>query len=320
MRQPTLEELEDAAALVYRHMQASAQLNWPLLDQRCGCSVTVKHENHNPTGAFKVRGGLVYLDRLAASDDRPAGVVAATRGNHGQSIALAAAQVGLPCVVVVPENNSGDKNRAMAAFGADLVVHGADFNDALDHARALAEQRGWHLVPSFHRDLVLGVGSYALELFRACPQLERVYVPVGLGSGICGMISARNALGLDTEIVAVVSTEADCYARSLEAGHSIATDTASTLADGMAVHTPNPDALAFMLGEVARVVRVGDDEILSAMSALFQDCHNVVEGAGAATLAALLRERSLNVGKAVAIVASGGNIDPRLFSRALIIQ
>jgi threonine dehydratase len=312
-----LAELETAARIVYEHMQASPQLQWPLLNERCGCDLWVKHENHNPTGAFKVRGGLVYLQRLTQAEPSAQGLVTATRGNHGQSIAFAAAKSGLRSVVVVPQGNNPDKNRAMAALGAEVVVHGADFDAAVPRAQTLAEEAGLHRMPSFHKDLVEGVASYGLELLRAVPDLQRIYVPIGLGSGICGMVYARNALGLDTEIVGVVSTQADCYARSLAAGECISTPTADTLADGIAVRVPSPAALQIMLGNVARIVAVTDAQIIAAMAALFADTHNVAEPAGAAPLAALLQEKALNKGQKVAIVLSGGNVDSQLFSTAL---
>lgn len=314
---PGLDELEAAAAIVYRHMQASPQINWPLLSARCGCQVWVKHENHNPTGAFKVRGGLVYLEYLRERQPAIQGLVTATRGNHGQSIAFAAARHGLASVVVVPEGNNPDKNRAMQALGAELVVHGADFDEAVPHAEAIAAERGLHRLPSFHPDLVAGVASYSLELLRARPGLKRVYVPIGLGSGICGTVSARNALGLSTEIVGVVASGADAYARSFAAGKVVATATADTCADGMAVRVPNPDALGIMLGNVDRVVAVSDEDILAAMAILFHDTHNVAEGAAAATVAALLAEREANAGAEVAVVLSGGNLDAELYRRAL---
>lgn len=317
METPDLEQLERAARDIYRHLQASPQLAWPLLSQRCGCEVLVKHENHNPTGAFKVRGGLLYLQRLRERQPDCPGVVTATRGNHGQSVAFAAARNGLQAVVVVPEGNSADKNRAIQALGAELVIHGADFDAAIPYAQSLAQQRGLHRMPSFHADLVCGVASYSLEFLRAAPDLERVYVPIGLGSGICGMICARNALGLETEIIGVVSTEADCYAQSLAAGHCISTASAATLADGMAVRTPSPEALALMQGNVSRIVRVTDEQVLAAMACYFSDTHNVAEGAGAAALAALLQERELNRGRRVGLVLSGGNIDSELYRRAL---
>ncbi len=314
---PGLQELEAAAGLVYAHMQGSPQLHWPLLSERCGCRVWVKHENHNPTGAFKVRGGLVYLHGLRERDPDVRGVVAATRGNHGQSVAYAAARTGLEAVVVVPRGNSPDKNRAMRALGAELVEYGADFDEAVPHAQSLARERGLHPMPSFHRDLVTGVATYGLELLRARPGLDRVYVPIGLGSGVCGVIAARNALGLDTEIVGVVSSAADAYARSLAAGEVVTTDSADTIADGMAVRVPSPEALAIMQGQVSRVVAVDDNAVRDAMGHYFADTHNVAEGAGAAPLAALLVERDINAGAEVALVLSGGNVDRALFAAAL---
>ncbi len=314
---PELAALEIAAEQVYQHMQPSPQLHWPLLNERCGCELWVKHENHNPTGAFKVRGGLVFMQRLQAADPTVTGIVTATRGNHGQSVAFAAGLLGLQAVVVVPEGNNPDKNRAIQALGAELVVHGKDFDAAVPYAQQLADERGLHKMPSFHMDLVQGVASYSLEFLRARPQLERVYVPIGLGSGICGMISARNALGADTEIIGVVSTEADCYARSLAAGACIETDSADTLADGMAVRVPSPEALAIMTGNLAGIVRVSDAEVLAAIGHYFSDTHNVAEGAGAAPLAAALQDAQCNRGKCIGVVLSGGNINSELYQRAL---
>jgi threonine dehydratase len=314
---PSLAELDSAASLVYEHMQPSPQLRWPLLSERCGCEVWVKHENHNPTGAFKVRGGLVYLTRLRQRQPGVTGVVTATRGNHGQSIALAAGVVGLAAVIVVPEGNNPEKNAAMRALGAELVVHGRDFDEAVTRAAEIAEERGLHRLPSFHEDLVQGVASYGLEFLRAVPQLDRVYVPIGLGSGICGMICARNALGLSTRIVGVVSSAADCYARSLAAGEPVSTGSADTIADGMAVRNPDATALAVMTGAVDHVVKVEDDAVLAAVAHLFSDTHNVAEGAGAAPLAALLQERDDCSGQSVGMVLSGGNIDRKLLTEAL---
>lgn len=317
MPMPSLTELQQSAELVYQHMQASPQLHWPLLSERCGCEVWVKHENHNPTGAFKVRGGLVYMNRLRQREPGVAAVVSATRGNHGQSIAFAARRFGLDAVIVVPRGNNPDKNLAMQALGAELIVHGADFDEAIPHAQDIASERGLHMIPSFHMDLVQGVASYSLELLGALPSLDRVYVPIGLGSGICGMICARNALARGTEIVGVVSSEADCYARSLLEGHCVATDSADTIADGMAVRVPSPAALALMHNNLARIVTVEDSAVLAAMGYLFSDTHNIAEGAGAAPLAALLREKELNSGQRVGMVLSGGNVDARLYRKAL---
>ncbi|MEP5762971.1 MAG: threonine dehydratase [Halieaceae bacterium] len=314
---PDLEALEAAAAEVYQYLQPTPQLQWPLLNERLGCELWVKHENHNPTGAFKIRGGLLYMSQLTAAQADISAVIAATRGNHGQSIAWAAGNFGLESVIVVPEGNNPDKNRAMQAMGAKLIVQGSDFNAALDHAILLAEERDLHKVPSFHPDLVAGVASYALELLKAQPDLERIYVPIGLGSGICGTICARNALGLSTEIIGVVASGADCYARSLQARKCCSTESANTLADGLAVRIPDPEALAMMLDQVSRVVSVSDDEILQAIKYYFTDSHNIAEGAGAAALAAAMQEAELNRGARIAVILSGGNLDASLYCRAL---
>ena len=317
MELPNSAVLAEAAQTVYKNMLPSPQIQWPLLNQRCGCQVWVKHENHNPTGAFKVRGGLVYLSNLHSREPTATGVVTATRGNHGQSIAFAAARQGIQSVVVVPEGNNPEKNLAMQALGAELIIHGKDFDEAVPYTQVLAHDRGLHAMPSFHLDLVAGVASYALEFFRAQPDLKRVYVPIGLGSGICGMICARNALGLNTEIIGVVSDQADCYAQSLAGGRCIETPTANTLADGMAVRVPNADALSIIADNVARIVTITDEQVLSAISIYFSDTHNIAEGAGAASLAALLKEKDLNRGEKVGVVLSGGNIDRALYLRAL---
>ncbi|MBT6264510.1 MAG: threonine dehydratase [Halieaceae bacterium] len=320
MQALSLADLESAADIAYQVLSPTPQINWPLLSARCGNEVWVKHENHNPTGAFKVRGGLVYMSRLEQRDPDCPGVVTATRGNHGQSVALAAARSGIPAVVVVPHGNSASKNSAMEALGCELVVHGRDFDESAAHAARLAKKRNLHRMPSFHLDLVAGVASYALEFLRSNPTLERVYVPIGLGSGICGMISARNALQLGTEIIGVVSTEARCYQKSLAAGHCVNTDSANTLADGMAVRVPNAEALQMMSGNVAEIVAVSDEEVLQAMSCFFHDTHNVAEGAGAAALAALLQQCDRYRDKKLGVVLSGGNVDSCVYARALTLQ
>lgn len=308
---PTRTEIEDAAALVYRVVQPTPQIRWPLLSERCGAEVWIKHENHLPTGAFKVRGGLVYLDSIQ-TQDAPRGVVAATRGNHGQSVAFAAGRNGLAATIVVPVGNSPAKNRAMRAYGAILVEHGVDFQDALDHARGLAAE-GFHLVPSFHPLLIRGVASYGLELLRGVPDLDVVYVPIGLGSGVCGVLAARDALGSKCEVVGVVAERAPTYALSVEAGKPVETPVPDTFADGLAVRVPNPDALQIIQRGVERVVTVSEDEMRGALRCYFHDTHNVAEGAGAAPLAALLQERGRNADRKVAAVLSGGNVDAELF-------
>ncbi len=313
----SLQDVEDAAAIVYAAMPPTPQYAWPLLAGRTGCEVWVKHENHTPTGAFKVRGGLVYMDRLKRDRREVAGVISATRGNHGQSIALAAARAGIAATIVVPEGNSVEKNAAMRAFGAELVEAGHDFDAARETAMRLAGERGLSMVPSFHRDLVCGVATYALELFRAAPLLDTVYVPIGLGSGICGTIAVRDALGLSTKVVGVVSTEAPAYALSFAAGKVVATNSADTMADGMAVRGPDAAALEIILKGADRIVEVSDAEIATAMRAYYEDTHQLTEGAGAAALAALLQERERMAGKRVGLILSGGNIDRPLYLRAL---
>ena len=313
----SLDEIERAAALVQDAMPPTAQYAWPLLALRTGCEAWVKHENHTPTGAFKVRGGLVFMDRLKRRSPDTGGVISATRGNHGQSIALAAARTGIAATIVVPQGNSVEKNAAMRAFGAELIEAGHDFDAAKEAAMKLAGERGLTMVPSFHRDLVAGVASYALELFRTAPPLDTVYVPIGLGSGICGTIAVRDALGLATKVVGVVSTEAPAYALSFAAGRVVATNSADTMADGMAVRGPDAEALEVILKGADRIVQVSDAEIGVAMRAYYEDTHQLTEGAGAAALAALLQERERMAGKRVGLILSGGNIDRPIYLRTL---
>lgn len=304
----TLPALEAAETLIRRYFPATPQFAWPLLAQRAGCEVWVKHENHTPTGAFKVRGGLTYFETLTSP-----GVVSATRGNHGQSLAYAGAKRGIPVTIVVPEGNSTEKNAAMRAQGATLIEHGVDFDVARQYAQKLAAEQGLDFAPSFAPDLVRGVATYALELFRNAPPLDALYVPIGLGSGICGCIMARDLLGLKTEIIGVQSTGADAYARSFAAGHVIETPTAITRADGMATRIPDPAALAMIIRGAARIVTVTDDEVRDAIRAYWTDTHNLAEGAGAAPFAALMQERAAMKGKRVATILCGGNIDLALF-------
>ena len=316
MKLPELSELQAAGELVHRTLTPTAQICWPLLSRRVGAEVWVKHENHTPIGAFKVRGGLVYIDELKRQSTTHR-VLAATRGNHGQSIAFAAARAGLAATIVVPHGNSLGKNNAMLAFGAQLIEHGRDFQEALEHAMTLADEDGVTLVPSFDMSLVKGVASYALELLYAAPDLHTVYVPIGLGSGICGVISARDALGLKTEIVGVVSENAAAYALSFSARELIGTNNADTLADGMACRVPVAEGLEIILAGVERIVQVSDDEVLEAMAHYLTDTHNLAEGAGAAPLAAVLQEKERMAGKKVGLILSGGNADPDIVQRAL---
>ena len=314
---PSLSDLESAARVVYAAMPATPQQRWPLLDARCKAAVWVKHENQTPVGAFKVRGGLVYFDHLRRTQPGVKGVVAATRGNHGQSIGFAAARHGIPAAVVVPHGNSTTKNAAMRALGAELIERGHDFQASLEASANIAAERGWHQVPSFHELLVNGVASYSLELLRAAPDLEVLYVPIGLGSGICGAIAARDALGLKTRIVGVVSAAAPAYARSFALGRPVSHDVSTRIADGMACRTPVAEALDTIRAGVERIVEVADEEIEQAMRILFTDTHNMVEGAGAASLAALLQEREKVRIRTAGIVLTGANVDPEPFSRIL---
>jgi len=305
--------LIEAARLVYRHLPPTPQYAWPLLGRRVGADVWVKHENHTPIGAFKVRGGVVFADRLKRARPDVAGIVSATRGNHGQSLAFAARKIGLRATICVPVGNSVEKNAAMRALGAELVEHGEDFDAARERAQDLARERGLHMVPSFHPDLVLGVATYARELYEAAPDLDTVYCPIGLGSGISGLVLVRDLMGLKTKVVGVVAAGAPTYAHSYRAKRAVPTNAAKTLADGMAVRIPDERALDIMLKGVERMVEVTDAEIGAAMRALYEDTHNLAEGAGAAALAALMQERDRQKGKKVAVVLSGGNIDRALY-------
>ena len=318
-----LDALQAAARSVHAVMPATPQYRWRQLEaafaQRPGdgTELWLKHENHSPVGAFKIRGGINYFNRLAAAGQLPAGVVSATRGNHGQSVAYAAARHGVPALIVVPHGNSREKNAAMRALGAELVEAGDDFQAAREHAQTLAAQRGWPMVPSFHPDLVAGVASYALELFGAAPTLDEVYVPIGLGSGACGLIAARDALGLATRINGVVSSGAPAYALSLAQGRPVSHAVSTQLADGMACRTPEADALAMLQGGLARVLSVSDAEVAQAMRRLFETTHQVAEGAGAAALAAAWQERGRLAGQRTALVLSGGNVDREVFAGVL---
>ena len=313
----SLEELEAAVALVRTSVPPTPQHAWPLLAKRTGAQVWVKHENHTPIGAFKVRGGIVYLDGLKRRQPRINGVVTATRGNHGQSIALAAARAGVPCTIFVPVGNSREKNAAMQAFGGELVVIGADFDECRPHAAKFAEERGYHFVPSFHRDLVKGVATYALELFQAVPDLDAIYAPIGMGSGICGLITVRDLLGLKTDIIGVVADTAPAVALSFEQGRPVPTNSSATFADGMACRDPAAEPIDIICRGAARILRVTEDEIAGAIRTYYEDTHNLAEGAGAAPLAALMQERERMQGKRVGLILSGGNIDREVFAEVL---
>ena len=309
----TRDELEDARKSVHQAFPGTPQYRWPLLAARTGAEVWVKHENHTPIGAFKVRGGLIHLERVAKENLAPLGLISATRGNHGQSLAYAGRRFNIPVTIVVPFGNSLEKNAAMKAFGARLIEHGSDFDAARVEAMRLADAEGLYFAPSFHRDLVLGVATWALELFEAAPGLDVLYVPIGMGSGICGAILTRDLLGLKTEIVGVQSEGAPSYKLSFEAGRVIETNSAITHADGLATRVPDPQAVEIIKKGASRILAVTDEEIADAMRAYWTDTHNLVEGAGAAALAGLMQERTRMLGRSVGLDLSGGNIDLKLF-------
>jgi len=314
---PSIAEIEAAGRSVYALMPATPQYCWPLLAERLGTEVWVKHENQTPTGAFKARTAVVYVEELIGREPETRGLITATRGNHGQSVALAAKRFHLSATILVPRGNSREKNAAMRAQGATLVEYGADYQAAREKAVAMAEEQGLHMVPPYHYDIVRGVATYWLELFSAVKDIDVAYVPVGMGSGICSAIAVRNGFALETKLVGVVSAEAPSYALSFEQGQVVEAPASTKIADGMACRRADEEALANMLGNVDRVVRVTDEEVEESMRHMFTDTHNVVEGAGAASLAAALKEKHQLRGKRVALVASGANVDRRVFARIL---
>ncbi len=317
MNLPTLSDIESAARVVYREFQATPQYRWATLGAHLGTDCWVKHENHTPVGAFKIRGGLTYFDRLRQDQALPREVLSATRGNHGQSITWAARAHGVACTIVVPHGNSTEKNAAMRALGATVIEHGADFQASREHATALAAERQAHMVPSYHFELVRGVSTYWWEFFTAAPQLDVVYVPIGLGSGACAAIAAQRALGHRARIVGVVSAHATTYADSLAAGHVVEAPVTTQLADGMAVRIADPQALAILQAHLDHVVKVTDTEVAQAMRLLYTGTHNVAEGAGAASFAAALQERAQLQGQVVGTTLCGGNVDADVLARVL---
>lgn len=314
----SIESLENAAALVHRYLPPTPQYVWPLLTQEAGCELWVKHENHTPIGAFKVRGGLVYMTDLKAAEPDCPGVITATRGNHGQSIGYACRALGLRATILVPHGNSVEKNAAMRALGVELIEHGHDFQAAREKASELAREKRLHFLGPFHELLVRGVASYPLEFLRAVPDLDRIYVPIGMGSAICAAIAARDALGLQTEIVGVVSENAPAYALSFQAGAPVNTNSAETIADGLACRTPDPEAVAITLHGAADVVTVSEAQIREAMRLYYSSTHNLAEGAGAAGLAAVLKDKARLRGKKVGVVLSGANVDAKTFREVLL--
>ena len=314
---PTLADIEAAAQVVYRDFAATPQYRWVLLSERLGTDCWLKHENHTPVGAFKIRGGLTYFDQLERRGALPREVVSATRGNHGQSMGWAARRHGVACTLVVPRGNSVEKNAAMRALGVTLIEHGSDFQEAREHAMQIAAERGAHMVPSFHADLLRGVSTYWWEFLRAVPQLDVVYVPIGQGSGACSAIAAKLALGHGVRVVGVVSSHATTYADSVAAGRVVEAPVTTQLADGMACRVADAAALAIIAPHIDHIVQVSDNEVAAAMRALFTDTHNVAEGAGAAAFAAALQEKDRLAGQTVGVALTGGNVDADIFSQVL---
>jgi threonine dehydratase len=312
---PSLDQIHEAQRVLSRYMQPTPQHTWPLLNKRLGTEAWVKHENHTAVGAFKMRGALVYVTWLRESQPAMRGVIAATRGNHGQGVAMAARLMGVKAVIVVPHGNSIEKNRAMKAQGAELIEHGHDFQEALEFARRLAADRGLTMVDSFHERLMMGTAAYALEFFRATPALERVYVPIGLGSSICGVSAARNALHLETEIIGVVSAASPSYALSFAQRKIVEAPSSTRIADGLACRLPNAQAMEVIWENVSRIIEVTDEQIGEAMRIYYEDTHNVAEGAGAASLAGALLEQ--NRGKRIGMVLTGGNVDSAVYAKVL---
>jgi threonine dehydratase len=317
MTLPSLDQIRDAQSLVYRHMPPTPQYSWPLINQRLEAEAWIKHENHTPIGAFKLRSALVYAAWLKQTQPELAGIVAATRGNFGQGAAMAARLLGMKAVIVVPHGNSVEKNRAMQAQGAELVEHGHDFQESLEFAGTLARERGYAMFESFHERLVCGAATFALELFQAAPRLDVIYASIGMGTSICGVVAARNALNLSTEIVGVTAVANAATANSFRQGKLVEAPANSLIADGLACRRPRQDALEIIWAHVARIVEVSEAEIADAMCIYHQDTHNIAEGAGAAALAAALKEKSSLRGKRAGIILTGGNVDRELYVAVL---
>ena len=314
---PTLADIEAAARIVYQDFPATPQYRWGLLSDRLGADCWLKHENHTPVGAFKIRGGLTYFDQLARRGPLPREVISATRGNHGQSMGWAARRHGVACTIVVPHGNSVEKNAAMRALGVTLIEHGGDFQEAREHAMQLAQERGAHMVPSFHADLLRGVATYWWEFLLAVPHIQVAYVPIGQGSGACSAIAAKLALGHGVRIVGVVSRHATTYADSIAAGRVVEAPVTTQLADGMACRVADQAALDILAPYLDHIVQVSDDEVAAAMHAIFTDTHNAAEGAGAAAFAAALQERAQLSGQTVGLALTGGNVDAAAFAQVL---
>ncbi len=306
-----------ARKTVYRHLKPTPLIGHPLLSEWLGFPAWVKHENHNPTGSFKIRGGFNLVSHLSESE-KSRGVITATRGNHGQSVALACRTYGVRCVIAVPEGNNPEKNEAMKAFGSELLVHGRDFDEARERVEQIqAEQRLRYIHSANEPLLVEGVGTYALEILEELPDVDCILVPVGGGSGISGVLTAVRAAAPKVQVIGVQAANAPSIYLSWKKGEKVTTDSADTMADGLATRVPFEMTFDIIHRYVDEVVTVTEEELMEAVFRIFQTTHNVAEGAGAATTAAAFKLRSRLAGKKVALVLSGGNITASLFQQVL---
>lgn len=314
---PSIAEIQAAGELIYRFMRPTPQYCWPLLSERLGTEVWLKHENHTPIGAFKARSAVAYVDALMKREPATRGLITATHGNYGQAVALAAKQFGLSATILVPQGNSREKNAAMRAQGSTLIEYGVDYQAARERAVELAREQGLHMVQPFHYDIVRGVGTYWLELFSSLKNIDVAYVPIGMGSGICAAAAVRNGLGLKTKLIGVVSAHALCFALSFAQRKPVEAPATTKISDGLACRKAEEEPLSILLENIDRIVTVTDGEVEDSMRHIFTDTHNIVEGAGAAGLAAALKEKEQLRGKRVALVATGANVDREVLARIL---
>ncbi len=309
MEGPSYDDVLRAREIVTRYLPRTPVFSYPALSERLGCELFIKHENHQPVGAFKVRGGINLLASLSP-EERARGVISATRGNHGLSLAYAGRLFDTRVVLVVPHGNNPEKNDAMRAWGAELIEHGVDFDEARQHVEELARMQGLRYVHSANEPLLIaGVGTYALELFEDVPRLDTVIVPVGLGSGICGTCLVRGELSPETRVIGVQAERAASIYLSWREKRIVTTDSADTIADGLATRVPAELTLELIWREVDDFVTVSEEGLARAIRDLLRYTHNLAEAAGAAGLAALDRLREQVEGTRVAIILTGGNID-----------
>ena len=312
----TLADVYAARRIVYRTLRPTPLLSHPLLDAETGLRILVKHENHNPTSAFKIRGGLNLVGSLSAEDRR--GVITASTGNHGQSIAFACRREGVPCTVAVPERNNPDKNAAMRALGATVVEVGPDFDAAREFVEGVHRERGLRYVHSANEPLLIaGVATYALEIFEELPDVDVILVPIGGGSGACGCSLVRTWLGSRAEVIGIQAEEADAFARSWRTGTRVVGETPGTFAEGMATRVTFDLTFDILKEELDDLVTLSEEELAEGVRLALRGTHNLAEGAGAASLAAAVKLHDRLVGKKVVAVMSGANIDRSTLARII---